>query len=61
MPVSKIKLRTFAACLKEEDRSLGAINKYLRDAAEFTAWLGDRKLTRETAAAWRENLLEENY
>ena len=55
MPVSKIELRTFAACLKEEGRSLGTIDKYLRDAAEFTTWLGDRKLTRETAAAWRED------
>ena len=59
MPISENELRAFASCLKSEDRSSGTIEKYLRDAAEFSAWLGDRRLTVETAAAWREHLLEE--
>ena len=58
MPVSKKDLRTFAVHLKTEGRSPGTIDKYLRDAAEFAAWLGCRKLTRETAAAWREHLVK---
>ena len=61
MPVSKKGLRDFAARLKSEGRSSGTIDKYLRDSAEFSAWLGSRKLTRETAAAWREYLLLQNY
>ena len=61
MPVSKNDLRTFAARLKTEGRSPGTVDKYLRDAAEFAAWLGGRKLNKETAAVWREHLLEKNY
>ena len=58
MPVSKNDLRTFAARLKTEGRSPGTIDKYPHGAAEFSAWLGCRKLNKETAAAWREHLLE---
>ena len=61
MPLSKKELKDFAVHLKTEGRSPGTVDKYLRDAAEFAAWLGGRKLTRETAAAWREHLVKENY
>ena len=61
MPVSKKELRDFAACLKSEGRSPGTIDKYLHDSAAFTAWLGDRKLTRENTAAWREYLVKAGY
>lgn len=58
MSISRAELSAFAAQLKSEGRSSGTINKYLHDGAEFAVWLGERKLTRETAAAWREHLLE---
>ena len=61
MPVSKNDLRTFAAHLKNEGRSPGTIDKYFRDSTEFSDWMGNRKLTRETAAGWREYLLERGY
>lgn len=61
MPISKSELRAFASCLKIEDRSPGTISKYLHDAAKFAAWLGDRTLTRETAAAWRDYLVQKSY
>ena len=61
MSITTNQLQSFAARLQGEDRSPGTIGKYLRDAAEFTAWLGGRELTRETAAAWREHLLQEGY
>ena len=61
MPISKNELRAFATYLKSEDHSSGTIDKYLHDAAEFAAWLGGRKLNKETAAAWREHLVKENY
>lgn len=58
MPVLQRELRGFAACLKSEGRSPGTAAKYLRDTAEFSAWLGKRKLTRENTAGWRDCLLE---
>ena len=58
MPISQHELKTFASRLRLEDRSPGTVRKYLHDAAEFSAWLGSRKLTRETAAAWREHLVK---
>lgn len=61
MSVSKSQLRGFAACLKSESRSSGTIDKYLHDSAEFAAWLGNRTLNKETAAAWREYLVLLNY
>ena len=61
MPLSKKELKDFAVHLKTEGRSPGTVDKYLRDAAEFAAWLGGRKLNKETAAVWREHLVKENY
>ena len=58
MPISKNELRAFTACLKEEDRSPGTVRKYLHDAAEFSAWLGSRKLNKENASRWREHLVK---
>lgn len=61
MPVLEIELKGFADRLKSDGRSSGTVDKYLHDSAEFAAWLGDRKLTGETAAGWREYLLEQKY
>ena len=61
MFISKCELSTFAACLKNEDRSSGTVEKYLHDASVFAAWLGCRELTRETSAGWRDHLLREGY
>lgn len=57
----KSKLTAFAGYLKHEERSPGTIEKYLRDAAAFSDWLGQRELSRETAAGWRDSLLNEGY
>ena len=61
MPVLKNELSAFEAHLRSEDRSSGTVGKYLRDSAEFAAWLGCRKLTRETANRWREHLVKTGY
>ena len=61
MFISKCELSAFAACLKNEDRSSGTVEKYLHDASVFAAWLGCRELTRETSAGWRDHLLREGY
>ena len=51
----------FAAFLRQEGRSAGTIEKYLRDAAGFAAWLGERELNPENTAQWREFLLSRGY
>ena len=54
-------LNGFGEWLHGEERSSGTIEKYLRDIQEFSHWLNGRKLTKETAALWRECLLSGGY
>ena len=46
-------LEAFRRHLLEEERAPGTVAKYLRDLEAFCRWLGDRPVTRETAAAWK--------
>ena len=55
------KLSAFTEWLKSEEKSPGTIEKYLRDVGAFAAWLGERELTKEAAAEWKEHLLAEGY
>ena len=61
MPITKKERKAFALSLRNADRSPGTIAKYLRDISDFSAWLGGRKLSPETIAAWREYLLQQDY
>ena len=49
-------LRLFRERLAREEKSRGTIEKYVREAGEFAAWLGERELTREAVASWRDAL-----
>ena len=51
----------YARYLRQEERSQGTIDKYLRDIRHFCAWLGDRSVTKEVAAQWKEYLVEQKY
>lgn len=51
-------LSAFRQALVCEEKSSGTISKYLRDAADFFSWLNGRELTKETAGAWKEALVE---
>lgn len=51
----------FRRQLQKEERGCGTVEKYLRDVRAFAAWLGERPVTRETTAAWRDALLREGY
>ena len=61
MTISSRELSAFSAHLRQEDRSSGTAGKYLHDCTGFALWLGDRELTPETAAQWREHLLQKGY
>ena len=52
------QLRAFGQRLAWEEKSPGTIEKYLRDAAAFTAWLDGRAASKEAAGAWKAALLE---
>lgn len=45
--------------LYAEERASATIEKYMRDARSFSAWLGSRPVTRERAAQWKEQLLSQ--
>lgn len=55
------KLPAFAAQLREDERSQGTINKYLRDVRKFLEWLGGKVLEKVQVSAWREQLLTDGY
>ena len=50
---------SFGQYLRQEERSAGTIEKYLRDVRAFAAWLGSTPLTKEAAALWKGGLLDQ--
>lgn len=59
--LTRKELTAYAAFLKQEERSPGTVEKYLRDTRAFAQWLDKKALTRETAVAWKEHLLTQGY
>ena len=57
--ITKARLEAFAAQLRQEERSPGTVEKYLRDVAAFAAWLGSAEASREAAAGWKETLVKQ--
>ena len=54
--ITEETLAAFARQLGEEERSPATLEKYLREVRQFAAFLGGREVTRELAAAWRDEL-----
>lgn len=50
------QLREFRRYLEGEERERGTVEKYIKDAGAFLAWLGPRALTKEAAFGWKEHL-----
>ena len=55
------QITAFERYLRTEERSSGTIEKYLRDVRAFAVWLNGRIVTKETAAGWKEHLLDRHY
>lgn len=51
------ELKNFAKKLAAEEKSPATMEKYLLAVRQFICWLDGKALTRETVAAWREELL----
>lgn len=54
-------LSDFADYLRAEERSAGAIEKYMRDVRKFFCWLADKSLEKVQVSAWRAQLLADGY
>ena len=61
MRTVKVDLRNFGEFLRREDKSPGTVEKYVRDAAGFAAYMGGAELTRDAVAAWRDGLAARGY
>ncbi len=59
--ITQEDLQRFADYLRQEEKSEGTVEKYLRDSAGFAAHMGDNPVTKEAVAAWRDWLLKEGY
>lgn len=54
-------LSAFARHLRAEERSEATVEKYLREAALFAAWLGPGAVSKATVAQWKQLLLSQGY
>lgn len=55
------QMKAYGCWLRQEERSSGTIEKYLRDIRTFCRWLAGRPVTKELAHNWKEQLLREGY
>lgn len=55
------QISAFAHSLREEEREVGTIEKYLRDIEMFAAWLKGRDVSKELATGWKEHLRSRGY
>ena len=51
----------FARRLREDERSPGTIENYLRHVRAFAAWAGGEAVTKELAAQWKDHLAHSGY
>ena len=54
--INAAQILAFHHFLKEDEREPATIEKYLRDVRAFANWAGNRPVTKELAARWKEHL-----
>ena len=59
--IQSTQITQFAVHLQEDERSPGTIENYLRHVRAFSAWAGERPVTKELTAAWKEALVSHGY
>ena len=59
--IQSTQITQFADRLQEDERSPGTIENYLRHVRAFSAWAGERPVTKELTAAWKEALVSHGY
>ena len=61
LEITEKELVRFTGYLRREEREASTVEAYLRAARRFAAWLDGRAVTKELAAAWKAQLLEQGY
>lgn len=55
------RIEAFGRYLIQEERSEATIEKYLREMGRFAAFLAEKPVTKEAAAAWKAELIAQGY
>lgn len=55
------QINAYGRYLLAEERSVGTMEKYLRDTRAFFYWMGGRTVTKDLAVEWKSHLLSQNY
>ena len=53
------RIAAYGRYLKQEERTLATLEKYLRDVRAFALWLDGEAITKEAVTGWKERLLVE--
>lgn len=61
LEIAEKEVARFAGYLRREEREASTIESYLRAARRFATWLDGRVVTKELAATWKTQLLEQGY
>lgn len=59
--ITEKQVKVFVRHMEDEERAPTTVKMYLRIIEEFTEWLALREVTKETAVAWKESLVEQGY
>ena len=59
--ISPASVAAFTRRLREDERSAGTIENYLRHVRAFAAWAGGEAVTKELAAQWKDHLAHSGY
>ena len=59
--LSDKQIAAFAVYLKSEEKSENTIEKYIRDVRAFANYVDKAEITKETAIAYKNHLISENY
>ncbi len=51
-------IENFKSYLRNEERAAATVEKYIRDVAAFSAWLGGREIGKNAVLAYKEYLIE---
>ena len=54
-------MKRFREYLRREEKSKNTVEKYMRDTLAFTVWLDGAEVTKDTAVAFKQQLVEAGY
>lgn len=55
------QLELFEQILKDEEKSIGTIENYMRHVRAFADWLDGRQITKQITADWKKRLIKSGY